>query len=110
MRLARGDIYLVSPPPGKDPKRARPFVIVSHQALCDSRAEQVICAPINSRFDGLPTEVAVGVAEGLKHLSAINCDQLALIRKSALTDFRGALGETKLAELHASLRIALAVE
>lgn len=107
MKFERGEIYLVSPPPGGDPKRARAVVIVSRQTLCDSKADKVICAPINTNADGRSTEVRVGIPEGLKHESVINCDQLILVSKSALTNFRGSLAQAKVAELNAALRIAV---
>jgi mRNA-degrading endonuclease toxin of MazEF toxin-antitoxin module len=71
MSLARGEVYLVSPPSGDDPKRARAVVIVSRQTLCDSKADKVTCAPINANADGRSTEVPVGIDEGLKHISVI---------------------------------------
>ena len=107
MRYARGDIYLVSPPPGADPRRARPVVIVSRQTLCESKADKLICAPVNSNADGRSTEVPVGVTEGLKHTSVINCDQLVLVRKSQLTNYIGSLGSARRKEVDAALRIAL---
>ena len=107
MSLARGEIYLVSPPPGKDPKRARALVVVSRQTLCDSKADKVICAPINTEADGRSTEVPVGVEDGLKHNSIINCDQLVLVEKSKLTNYIGSLSSRKLAALRDALRIAL---
>ncbi len=110
MSLARGEIYLVSPPPGKDPKRARALVVVSRQTLCDSKADKVICAPINTEADGRSTEVAVGVEDGLKHESVINCDQLVLVEKSRLSNYIGSLSSKKLATLRDALRIALDAE
>lgn len=110
MSLSRGEIYLVSPPPGNDPKRARAVVIVSRQTLCDSRADKVVCAPVNTRADGRSTEVPVGIAEGLKHASVINCDQLLLVPKAALTHYLGTLGSEQRAALRQALRIAVAVE
>lgn len=110
MSLSRGEVYLVSPPPGDDPKRARAVVVVSRQTLCDSKADKVICAPINTNADGRSTEVAVGVDDGLKHDSVINCDQLILVPKRVLTNYVGALSPKKLAALRDALRIALAVE
>ncbi|MEO7683151.1 MAG: type II toxin-antitoxin system PemK/MazF family toxin [Gemmatimonadaceae bacterium] len=110
MRISRGDIYLVSPSPANDPKRARAVVIVSRQTLCDSIAVQVVCAPVNTNADGRTTEVPVGVDEGLKHESVINCDQLILVRRAVLTDYRGALGKEKLRLLRDALRIAVALE
>ena len=108
--LTRGEIYLVKPPPGHDPKRARALVVVSRQTLCDSRADKVICAPINTTADGRTTEVPVGVPEGLKHESVINCDQLVLVPKQALTHYLGALPPGKIASLRTALRTALGVD
>jgi mRNA interferase MazF len=110
MSLARGELYLVSPPPGKDPKRARALVVVSRQTLCDSKADKVICAPINTEADGRSTEVPVSIEDGLKHSSVINCDQLVLVEKSRLTHYVGSLSSKKLAVLRDALRIAFDVE
>ena len=110
MSLARGEIYLVSPPPGKDPKRARALVVVSRQTLCDSKADKLICAPINTEADGRSTEVAVGIEDGLKHNSVINCDQLVLVEKPRLANYVGSLSSKKLALLRDALRIALDIE
>jgi mRNA interferase MazF len=110
MNLARGEVYLVSPRPGDDPKRARAVVVVSRQTLCDSKADKVICAPINTNADGRSTEVPVGIDEGLKHTSVINCDQLILVQKSALTRYVGSLPSKKLLALRNALRIAVDVE
>ena len=109
MKLSRGDLYLVSPPLGGDPRRARAVVIVSRQTLCDSRADQVVCAPVNSNSDGRSTEVHVGQDEGLKHDSVVNCDQLILVRKSALTNYLGSIRAKTRTVLNAALRIALDV-
>ncbi len=70
----------------------------------------MICAPVNSNADGRSTEVAVGVDEGLKHDSFVNCDQLILVPKRVLTNYVGALSRRKLVELRVALRIALGVE
>ena len=108
--MNRGEIYRVRRPPGKDPKRSRCFVVVSRQALIGSKAARVVCAPINSTYVGLITQVPVGVDEGLKHPSCINCDQLFTLDKAALTDFVTALSAAKLRQLRTALRVALAVE
>ncbi len=102
-------MYLVSPPPGNDPRRARAVVVVSRQTLCDSRADKVVCAPVNTNSDGRSTEVAVGEDEGLKHASVVNCDQLILVRKSALTNYLGSIPARKMAALNVALRVALGI-
>ena len=82
-------------------------MIVSRQVLIDSNFSTVICAPIYTAYDGLSTQVSVGVDEGLKHQSSIHCDELISIGKSALTDFVGRLGPTKASELDRALAIAI---
>lgn len=108
--MKRGEIYRLSPATGSDPKRSRCYVIVSRQTLLDSKADRVVCAPVNTSFVGLETQVAVGVDEGLKHSSCINCDQLVLLDKSRLTNFVGSLGAPKLRALRRALQVALALE
>jgi mRNA interferase MazF len=106
--MKRGELYRVRRPAG-DPKPVRTFVVVSRQALIDSRYSTVVCAPVFSEYVGLVTQVAVGVPEGLKHESAIHCDGLMSIEKARLTDFVGILGPIKLEELARALRGALAL-
>jgi mRNA interferase MazF len=83
------------------------FVVVSRQLLVDSRFSSVVCAPVYSRYDGLRTQVTVGVDDGLKHPSSIHCDELVTLPKSMLTHFVGHLKRAKLKELDRSLAAAL---
>lgn len=93
-----------------DPKRSRVFVVVSRQALLDSKFSTVICAPVFSAYDGLSTQVLVGVAEGLKHESSIHCDELVSVPKSALTDYVGRLRQSRTGELDHSLAISVGLK
>jgi mRNA interferase MazF len=104
--MNRGEIYRVARP-RDDPKRFRPFVIVSRQVLLDSAFATVVCAPIFTSRHGLATQVDVGEAEGLKHSSSIYGENLVSIAKADLTNFVGTLPPAKLAELNRALRIAL---
>ncbi len=104
--MKRGELYRVRHPRG-DPKRSRVFCIVSRSALIDSSFLTVTCAPVYSARHGLSTQVPVGIEEGLKHESAIHCDELVSLQKSALTDYIGTLSESRLAELNLALAIAL---
>ena len=83
---------------------------MSRQILSDSKYATVICAPVYSTISGLDTQVAVGVPEGLKHESAIHCDNLVSLPKSNLTDYDGSLGLEKEAQLSKALIIALEIE
>lgn len=108
--VKRGELYRVEKPTAQDPKGFRVVVIVSRQKFIETRYASVICAPIYTNFNGLPTEVDVGIDEGLKHDSAIRCDELISIQKSKLTNFIGLLSEQKIKELNQALKIALEIE
>lgn len=107
--MKRGDIYRVAKPPGNDPKQYRYFVVVSRDALITARFSTVICAPIYTAHDGLSTQVAVGIREGLQHESSIHCDALMSLPKSVLTHYAGHLSTQKLYELRAALIAALSL-
>ena len=82
--MRRGELYRVYKPSAPDPKRYRVFAVVSRQVLIDSRFSTVICAPVYSSFDGLSTQVPVGIDQGLKHESSVHCDELISILKTSL--------------------------
>jgi mRNA interferase MazF len=80
---------------------------VSRQVVIESRFSSVICAPVYSARHGLSSQVAVGIDDGLKHDSAIHCDELISLPKSALNDYIGTLSIEKMAELNRALAVAL---
>lgn len=108
--LRRGEIYRVRQPQHGDPKKSRCFAVVSRQDLLDSKANRALCAPINTSGVGLATEVDVGIDEGLKHPSVINCDQITRLEKSMLTDYVGNLSPAKLKHLRTALQIAFDID
>lgn len=105
--MRRGELYRVRKATRRDPRRSRVFVVVSRQVLLDSRFSTVVCAPVYSSYAGLSTQVEVGAPEGLKHESAICCDELLSIPKPKLTDYVGTLGAGKLRELGHALEVAV---
>ena len=105
--MRRGELYRVRRPSSRDPRKFRVFVIVSRQVLLDSRFSTVICAPVYSAYEGLSTQVIVGIDEGLKHDSGIHCDELISLPKSVLTNYVGKLSSEKLHLLDIALKIAL---
>jgi mRNA interferase MazF len=107
--MKRGDIYRIHRP-GDDPKQRRCFLVVSRQALIESRFSTAVCAPIFTRGQALMSQVAIGPNEGMKHDSWIMCDNLTSVRKTDLTQFAGSLSRAKLAELDSALRIAMGLD
>lgn len=104
--MKRGELYRVYKSSARDPKKYRMFVVVSRQILIESRFSTVICAPIYTRYDGLSTQVRLGTEDGLKHESAIHCDELVSIPKTSLTNFVATLSAKKIEELNVALQIA----
>jgi len=105
--VRRGEFYRVRHPGGDDPRRSRVFLIVGRQAAIDSRFSTVVCAPVYSVFHDLPSQVLVGIDEGLKHDSAVHCDELVSLPKTVLTDYIGSMSEAKLLQLNNALAVAL---
>ena len=107
--MRRGELYRVYRGNKNDPKDYRVYLVVSRQVLIDSNFPTVICAPIRTKYGSLPTQVEISINEGLKHDSAVYCDDLISIPKSMLTDYIGSLLDSKIEEVNSALRTALAV-
>ena len=105
--MRRGELYRVYKASSQDPKRHRVLVIVSRQTLLYSRFSTAICAPVYSSFEGLSSQIPVGIEQGLKHNSSIHCDELISIPKTALTHFIGTLSFAKIDALNQALAIAV---
>ena len=105
--MRRGELFRVRNPSSHDPKKFRVFIIISRQILIDSRFSTVICAPVYTVYDGLSTQIPVGIKEGLKHDSSIHCDELISLPKAMLTNYVGKLSSEKMYQLEESLKIAL---
>ena len=108
--MKQGDLYRVRKPGGDDPKASRVFAVVSRQAVIESRFATVVCAPVYSARHGLASQVPVGIDEGLKHDSALHCDELVSLPKSRLTVFVGSIGTEKLPALDRALAAALDID
>ena len=105
--MKRGDLFLVRKPGSNDPRKRRVFVVVSRPVLLRSSYSTVICAPVYSTRSGLSTQVDIGPEAGLKHDSAIHCDELVSLARSRLTEFVGALSTAQLDQLDRALSIAV---
>jgi mRNA interferase MazF len=108
--VKRGELYLVRKPGSRDPRKQRVFVVVSRQALIDSRFSSLVCAPVYSQHDGLSTQVRVGLDEGLKNDSSVHCDELVSLGKSVLTHYVGTLSPSRLREVDRALAVSLGLD
>ena len=108
--MKRGELYRVERPHARETKRFRVFVVVSRQALIDSRFSTIVCAPVYSARHGLTTQVEVGPDEGLRHDSSVHCDELVSLQKAQLIRYVGSLSPAKLQRLDTALIAALGID
>jgi mRNA interferase MazF len=101
-RMTRGQIWQYS---FSRPDKRRPVLILSRSEVIDL-LHTVMVAPITSAIHGVPSEVLVGLDEGLKHASAINLDHVQTVDKSKLTRFTGTVGPLKMKRVCHALAIA----
>ncbi|MDH3525520.1 MAG: type II toxin-antitoxin system PemK/MazF family toxin [Acidobacteriota bacterium] len=104
--LKRGEIWLLDLP---RPDKRRPVLVLSRQPLIES-LHTVTVAAITSTLRGSPTEVALGVEEGLKRVSCANLCNLFTVPQSRLRRFVGSLGAGRLREVCRALAIATGCE
>ena len=98
----RGEIWLYRFNP---PDKRRPVVVLTRSDVLPLLRTAMV-APITSTIRGLPSEVIVGVDEGLKNESAINCDHIQTVDQRRLRRFVGTLSESKMVEVCRAVSIA----
>ena len=98
----RGEIWTYA---FKAPDKRRPVLVLTRQEVI-GLLHTVMVAPITSTIYGAPSEVRVGVAEGLKHDSAINLDHVQTVEQSRLSGRVGQLSPAKLRDVCRALSVA----
>lgn len=101
MTIGRGEIWW-----GEADSKGRPFLILTRdEAIPVLRT--VLVAPITRTIRHIPTEVPVGISEGLSVASAAAMDAMLAIPKSLLVRRMGALAPERQRELCAALSAAI---
>ncbi len=90
--LIRGEIWFYD---FKPPNKPRPVVVLSRQEVIPL-LRTVIVASVTSTIHGAPSEVLIGVDEGLKHDSAINLDHVQTVEVRRLKRCIGSLSRDKM--------------
>jgi mRNA interferase MazF len=93
----------------KSPDKLRPVVVLSRPEVI-GLLHTVMAAPVTSTVRGAPSEVLVGIAEGLKHESAVNLDHVQTVEKARLVGYVGRLGPEKMRAVCRALAIAVGCE
>ncbi len=100
--MNRGELWLLALP---RPDKRRPVLVLSRPSLI-GLLETVTVAAVTSTLRGSPTEVELGVAEGLKHTSCVNLCDVFTVRQDQLRSFVGTVGAPKMGEVCRALAVA----
>jgi mRNA interferase MazF len=105
-RLNRAEIWLLGRP---RPDKRRPVLILSRPVLIDA-LNTVTVAAITSTGRGAPTEVRLGVDEGLKGPSCVNLCHVFTVAQADLRQFVGTVAPVKMKAVCHALAIATACD
>jgi mRNA interferase MazF len=105
-RLNRAEIWLLDRP---RPDRRRPVLIISRPSLI-AALHTVTVAAVTSTRRGSPTEVELGVEEGLKGPSCVNLCNVFTVVQADLRRFVGTVGPAKMHAVCRALAIAAACD
>ena len=102
-RVSRGEIWGYR---FTSPDKWRPVLVLSRQDVI-GLLHTVMVAPITSTVHGAPSEVVVGIHEGLKKDSAINLDHIQTVEQARLVRFLGQLSQARMREVCRAMAIAV---
>jgi mRNA interferase MazF len=105
-RLSRGEIWLLERP---RPDKRRPVLVLSRPALLPV-LHTVTVAAITSTRRGSPTEIELGVEEGLKGPSCVNLCHVFTVAQADLRQFVGTVDPEKMRAVCTALAIATACD
>jgi mRNA interferase MazF len=101
-RIARGQIWQFE---FSRPDKRRPVLVLTRTEVV-GLLHTVMVAPITSTIRGAPSEVLVGIEEGLKQDSAVNLDHVQTVAKASLKRFIGTVAAQKMHAVCRALAIA----
>ncbi len=110
MNPRRTDVWLVDfgDPIGREQSGRRPAVVVSANALNDSKAGVVIVVPTTTTARGLPSHVEIDPRDsGLDETSYAKCEDVKSISEQRLIARLGAVGDEAMFQIARALRFLL---
>ena len=88
------------------PDKKRPVLVLTRDAILD-HLNEVTVAPITSTIRDIPSEVALGVGDGMVRECAVNLDHVQTIARSRLGPVVTTLTSHRMREVRAALLFAL---
>jgi len=102
-RLERGEVRLYRFPP---PDKQRPVLILTRRSALRYLA-RVTVAPITSTIRGVPSEVALGIEDGMRQPCAVNLHNVVTVARDGLGRRVAELGADRMRQVCAALAFAL---
>lgn len=102
-RVNRGEIWMYQ---FAAPDKRRPVLVISREDVIPL-LHTVMVAPVTSVIRGAPSEVVVGVDEGLKRPSAVNLDHIQTVEQARLQHFVGVLSPARMRHVCRAMAIAV---
>ena len=101
--IARGDVRLYRFAP---PDKERPVVVLTRESAV-AYLSTVTIAPITSTIRGVPSEVVLDEADGMKKPCAVNLHNMVTVSQQNLGKRVALLSEIRLAEICAAARFSI---
>lgn len=89
----------------KSPDKRRPVVILTRNSIIEYLGEVTI-APVTSTIRAIPTEVVLGIKDGMKTDCAINLDHVQTVSKSRIGALINKIPAYKMEEIKNALLFA----
>lgn len=105
-RVERGEIRPVRFP---HPDKPRPVLVLTRTSAI-GYLSTVTVAPVTSTIRGVPSEVRLGIEDGMKQACAINMHNVVTVAQNQLGRRLAALSERRMGEVCAALAFALGCE
>ena len=104
--MERGEVWWAKLP---DPIKTRPVLLLSRTKAIEIR-EYVTIAEVTSTIRDIPSEVVLGVEDGLPKKCVVNLDVINTIPKRMLFNRITRLKDAKFKEVEKALKFALSID
>ena len=101
--ITRGDVRLYRFAP---PDKQRPVVVLTRESAV-AYLSTVTVAPVTSTIRGVPSEVVLNEADGMKKPCAVNLHNLVTVSQQRLGRRVARLSEVRLSEICAAVRFSI---
>jgi mRNA interferase MazF len=104
--MRRGELWWADLPP---PTGHRPVVLLSREEAYASRSVYLV-GVVTTRIRGIPAEVPLGLADGLRRSSVVNLDTITTVARADLRQRVALLRPEKIRAIDEAIRFAFGLE